>query len=288
MGRKKNPANNYFHEGIEEAILKYNISQSELERNRLFLLIYPALAKIAEVYYNKIKPIYMDGEPMEIQMDCICFLTERLGMIKQGKGKAFSYMTVCAKNYYIFHNQRGYTGTKKTLKLDAIDENWDIAEDDFDRPAEMELHHDLINAFAEYIKQHQDKIVINQYQRGFLVELTKIMEEGEWIEGFTERNFIHYLAEKYPKRATTAAVRKMLNRLSYHYDYFKNKFIIGQRDIPYLKKSKLTKEEIEYCVSVYKPNNRTFGAIALGKKFNVDHLVIQQAIIKQLSKTDHS
>ena len=96
MPRKKNPANNYFHEGIEEAIQLYNKSESELERNRLFTLIYPALAKISEVYYNKIKPVYMEGEPLDIQMDCTCYLTERLHRIVEGKGKAFSYFTICA------------------------------------------------------------------------------------------------------------------------------------------------------------------------------------------------
>ena len=70
MPRKKNPANNYFHSGVEEAILLYNKSESAPERNRLFLIIYPALAKISEVMYNKIKPTYMDGEMDEIMMDC--------------------------------------------------------------------------------------------------------------------------------------------------------------------------------------------------------------------------
>jgi hypothetical protein len=116
MPRKKNPSNNYFHEGVEEAIQLYNKSESELERNRLFSIIYPALAKISEVYYNKMKPQYIDDEPLHVQMDCTAYLTERLYRIKTGKGKAFSYMTVCARNYYIFHNSRGYTGTKKTLK----------------------------------------------------------------------------------------------------------------------------------------------------------------------------
>ena len=78
MGRPKNPNNNYFHEGVEEAIHQYNIAETEREKNKLFGIIYPALFKIAEVYYNKIKPTYIDGEPIDIQYDCVGYLTERL------------------------------------------------------------------------------------------------------------------------------------------------------------------------------------------------------------------
>ena len=71
MPRKKNPNNNYFHEGVESAILQYNIVETEGEKNKLFTIIYPALFKIAEVYYNKIKPTYIDGEPIDIRMSWV-------------------------------------------------------------------------------------------------------------------------------------------------------------------------------------------------------------------------
>jgi hypothetical protein len=279
MGRKKKTQNNYFHSGIEEAIQLYNTSQSELERNRLFKIIYPAIAKIAEVYYNKIKPEYIEGEPLEIQMDCICYLSERLYRIQPGKGKAYSYLTVCAKNYYIFYNQKGYKSVQKTLHLDQLNDNWDIA-DDFDRPAQMEFHAGLISAFGDYIVEYKDKLVANKFQKEFIVELAGIMKKGEWVEGYTDRNFINHLASLYPKIATTASVRKILNRLCYHYTYFKKEYEKGYSPIPYLSKNKLTKEEADYCIKYYQPNDRTFGVIALSKKFNVEFDVIKKELHK--------
>ena len=96
MPRKKNPnsASNYFNESVEEAIQLYNKAETQTERDRLFRVIYPAIYKIAEVMYNKIKPTYIEGESLEIMMDCTCYLTERLHRIKAGKGKAFSYFTI--------------------------------------------------------------------------------------------------------------------------------------------------------------------------------------------------
>ena len=80
MPRKKNPnsASNYFNESVEEAIQLYNSAETQLERDKLFRIIYPAIYKIAEVMYNKIKPTYMDGEMLDIMMDCTSYLTERM------------------------------------------------------------------------------------------------------------------------------------------------------------------------------------------------------------------
>ena len=49
MGRKKNPNKNYFDEKVEQAIAEYNIATTQLERDKLFVIIYPAISKIAEV-----------------------------------------------------------------------------------------------------------------------------------------------------------------------------------------------------------------------------------------------
>ena len=46
------------NESVEQAIQLYNISQTQLERDRHFRIIYPAIYKIAEVYYNKIKVVF--------------------------------------------------------------------------------------------------------------------------------------------------------------------------------------------------------------------------------------
>ena len=152
MPRKKNPnsVSNYFNDSVEEAIQLYNKAETQTERDNLFRIIYPAIYKIAEVMYNKVKPTYMDGDILEIMMDCTSYLTERLYRIKEGKGKAFSYLTVCARNFYIFHNQRAYTGTKKTIKLDYLNENWDIADDTSHREEEMETSTKLLKKQYNY------------------------------------------------------------------------------------------------------------------------------------------
>jgi hypothetical protein len=278
MPRKKNPANNYFHEGVEEAILLYNKAESQSERNRLFLIIYPALAKIAEVYYNKIKPTYMEGEPLDIQMDCTCYLTERLYRITTGKGKAFSYMTVCARNYYIFQNTKAYTGTKKTLKLDYLNEDWEIADVDNGRVEQMEESAKLFHAFVDYIDEHQAKFVNTKKGNVVVSALVEFLRDVDSIEDFNRRNIMNDLTEINGYKVDRHYITKVFNRLQMHYNVFSREWFKTGQSIPFWDKERLTPEEIKFCVENYVPHKGGYSVVGLSKMFNVDEYTIRKEL----------
>lgn len=281
MGRKKNPANNYFHEGVEEAIHLYNKSESELERNRLFIIIYPALAKISEVMYNKVKPTYMDGEIEEIMMDCTCYLSERLFRVKEGKGKAFSYMTVCARNYYIFHNTRAYTGTKKTLKLDHLNENWDIADDYPKRLEDIEHTTGVLHAFTDYLEANKDKLTTAAARKFVPVidEIIKLMRNVDSMEDFNRRNIMNNLTEIDGVKIDRHYITKVFNRISSHYDTFRKEWDRTGKPIPYLQKQELTEEEIQFCIENYSPLlNRRFSVTGYARIFGVDEYTVRKQL----------
>jgi hypothetical protein len=284
MGRKKNPNNQYFSESVEEAIQLYNISQTQLERDRHFLIIYPAIYKIAEVYYNKIKPVYMEGEALEIMLDCTCYLSERLFRIKEGKGKAFSYLTVCARNYYIFHNTRGYTGTKKTLKLDQLNENWDIADDSPERAYEIEHTSGLLYAFADYLEGNRDKLTTASAKKFVPVidEIIKLMRDVDSIENFNRRDLMNNLTMINGKPVDRHYITKVFNRISSHYDTFRKEWDKSGMAIPYLDKEELTSEEIQFCIENYNPlYNRKHSVSGFARMFGVDEYTVR----KQLAAT---
>jgi hypothetical protein len=284
MPRKKSPSNQYFNESVEHAIQLYNISQTQLERDRHFRIIYPAIYKIAEVYYNKIKPTYMEGEMDEIIMDCTCYLSERLFRIKEGKGKAFSYLTVCARNYYIFHNQRGYTGVKKTLKLDHLNENWDIADDSPERADEIEHTSGLLSAFADYLESNDDGITTAAARKfkPVLKEIIKLMRDVDSIEDFNRRELMNSLTLIDGLKVDRHYITKVFNRISSHYDTFRKEWDRTGKAIPYLHKTELTEEEIQFCIENYNPlYNRKYSVSGFARMFGVDEYTVR----KQLAAT---
>ena len=278
MPRKKNPANNYFHEGVEEAIQLYNKSESELERNRLFTIIYPALAKISEVYYNKIKPSYIDGEPLEIQMDCTCYLSERLHRIKEGKGKAFSYFTICAKNYYIFYNQKAYKEVQRTLKLDVLNENWDIADDTSNRVEEMETSAKLLSAFVDYMDEHKKKFVHTKKGNVVVHAVIDFLRDVDSIEDFNRRNIMNDLTEINGYKVDRHYVTKVFNRLQLHYAVFSKEWKLTGKAIPFWDKDKLNPDEIKFCIENYVPNKGGYSIVGLSKKFNVEERIVRKEL----------
>jgi hypothetical protein len=280
MPRKKNPSNNYFHSGVEEAIHLYNKSESELERNRIFTIIYPALAKISEVMYNKVKPTYMDGEIDEIMMDCTCYLSERLFRVKDGKGKAFSYMTVCARNYYIFHNTRAYTDTKKTLKLDVLNENWDIADEPSARVEEMETSAKLLSAFVDYMDENKEKFVHTKKGNVVVAAVIDFLRDVDSIEDFNRRNIMNDLTEINGYKVDRHYITKVFNRLQMHFSVFSKEWLKTGKSIPFWDKAELTAEEVKFCVENYTPNKGGLSIVGLSKKFNVEEYTVRKELYK--------
>jgi hypothetical protein len=286
MGRKKNPnsVSNYFNESVEEAIHLYNKAETERERNRLFSIIYPALSKVSEVFYNKVKPTYIEGEALEIQMDCVAYLSERLKMIKEGKGKAFSYMTVCARNFYIFYNMKGYKDIQKTLSLDLLNENWDVADESPERLDEIEHTSGLIHAFADYLEANKDKLTTSAARKFVPVidEVIKLMRDVDSIEDFNRRVIMNNLTEINGVKIDRHYITKVFNRISSHYDTFRKEWDKTEMAIPYLEKQELTPEEIKYCIENYNPlRTRKYSVSGFARMFGVDEYTVR----KQLAAT---
>ena len=282
MPRKKNPnsASNYFNESVEEAIQLYNKAETQDERDRLFRIIYPAISKIAEVMYNKVKPTYMDGEMLDIMMDCTSYLTERMFRIKAGKGKAFSYFTVCARNYYIFHNTRAYTGVKKTVNLDYLNENWDIADDSSKRIEEMEDSAKLLAAFVDYMDENKEKFVTSKKGNVVVQAVIDFLRDVDSIEDFNRRNIMNDLTEINGYKIDRHYITKLFNRLQVHYSAFSREWKKTGKAISFWDKDELTEEEIKYCIENYIPNKGGNSIVGLSKRFNVEEYIIRKELYK--------
>ena len=278
MPRKKNPANNYFHEGIEQAILLYNKSESELERNRIFANIYPALAKIAEVMYNKIKPTYVDGEPIDIQLDCTAFLTQKLPFIIEGKGKAFSYMTVTARNFYIQANMVAYKKVNKVVSLDYINENWDIEDTSDNRVEQMEDSAKLLSAFVDYMAEHREKFVHTKKGNIVVQAVIDFLRDVDSIEDFNRRNIMNDLTEINGYKVDRHYITKVFNRLQLHFGVFSREWKRTGKAIPFWDKDKLTPDEIKFCIENYVPNKGGYSIVGLSKKFNVEEYTVRKEL----------
>ena len=120
--RKKKGKNYYFHEGTEKAIIRYNNTDNPHLKNKIYNEhIRAAFDKLAENIIHTFKFYYFDVSSEEVKHEVISFLVMNMHKFKEGKGKAFSYFSIVAKNYLILNNNKNYKMGKIHSEMKVLD-----------------------------------------------------------------------------------------------------------------------------------------------------------------------
>ena len=128
---KKKKRKVYFGQEVQDAIVEYNSSENDNERNHIYgKRIHPAFDKLAENIINTFKFTYFDYGFEDIKHEVVAFMVINMHKYDHTKGsKAFSYFSVVAKNYLILHNNNNYKKYKTHDKMDVLDRHKNYNED---------------------------------------------------------------------------------------------------------------------------------------------------------------
>ena len=120
---KKKKRKVYFGQEVQDAIIEYNASSDDIERNHIYgTRIHAAFDKLAENIINTFKFTYFDYGFEDIKHEVVAFMVINIHKYDHTKGsKAFSYFSVVAKNYLILHNNNNYKKLKTHDKMDVLD-----------------------------------------------------------------------------------------------------------------------------------------------------------------------
>ena len=143
---KKGSARYYFTQKTEDAIIRYNNEKRAPMRNKIYNdHIAAAFDKLCENIIHTFKFYYFDVSSEEVKHEVVSFLVMNMHKFTEGKGKAFSYFSIVAKNYLILHNNNNYKKMKTHDKEDVLD---------WDRSIQTEIQQkDTNNAYNEFVKQ---------------------------------------------------------------------------------------------------------------------------------------
>ena len=120
--KKKKPKNYYFDQVVENAIIRYNNTDDARLKNIIYNdHIAFAFDKLAENIIHTFKFYYFDVPSEQVKHEVVSFLVMNMHKFKEGKGKAFSYFSIVAKNYLILHNNKNYKNYKIHDKMDVLD-----------------------------------------------------------------------------------------------------------------------------------------------------------------------
>jgi len=277
MPRKKDPNKNYFNEDVENAVCVYLNSDNQRERETSFRIIYPALCKIAEVWHNKLKVSYHDTDSIDMQMDCVAHIVEKMHMFECGKGtKSFSYFTVMAKFYYMIHNNRNYKYFKRYTPISCMTVAFDTPNTD----ARDEVANEsklLLEAFTMYLELNIEKIIPKVKYRLVGTYLINLLNNFETFGELNRRKMVNEMAavNGMPKRHF---ITKLMNNLTAQFNLFRKQWMSGNTSLNFIEKNALTKEEKMIIKEKYKKNTVMLGITKLAKEFGVTEPVLREYI----------
>ena len=201
--KKKTPKNYYFSQITENAIIRYNKSDDAVLKNIIYNdHINYAFDKLAENIIHTFKFYYFDVSSEQVKHEVVSFLVLNMHKFQEGKGKAFSYFSIVAKNYLIFHNNKNYKNYKIHDKMDVL-EYHSKTKDTYKSNQENELVKDFVVELVRF----WDNNITNIFKRK-----KDILVADAVLEIFRRRENI----ENFNKKALYVLIREMTNAKTQH------------------------------------------------------------------------
>ena len=185
--KKKKPKNYYFDQVVENAIIRYNKSDDARLKNVIYNdHISYAFDKLAENIIHTFKFYYFDVPSEQVKHEVVSFLVMNMHKFKEGKGKAFSYFSIVAKNYLILHNNKNYKNYKIHDKMDVLDYSSNIKESQT-RSHVANFNKDYVTEMLDYWEENLTNIFRRQKDILVADAVLEMFRRRENIENFNKK-----------------------------------------------------------------------------------------------------
>lgn len=205
----------YFNQDTEDAIIAYNTESDNGLRNKIFneFIHYPLL-KMTESLVHKYKFYHFDAPTKDVQYEVIAFVLEKLPKYTQGKGKAFSYFSIVAKNYLIQNNYKHYNRKKQKAPVLAIDTQRNIVNEEVKNSQREEMQ-DFFKLFIEHCDENIETII--KYKRDIPIAyaVLEIFRNCENIETYNKKAL--YIMVREMVKVKTQYITRVVNILKEEY-----------------------------------------------------------------------
>jgi hypothetical protein len=212
----------YFTKDTEEAIIEYNTLEDKRTKDKIYKeRIQPAFSKLAEIVYNKWKFTYFDDQPEDVMSEVVAFMIEKIHMYRAGKGKAFSYFTIVARNYLILNNNANYKRYKDTDVMSGMPESLDT-ENNFREEVRNDEHRTFNKRMLLYWDKHLETYFTKKRDIQIADALLELFRRAEYIENFNKKSLYLLVREMtgHPTHYITKVVNKMKQKQLELYNEF--------------------------------------------------------------------
>jgi hypothetical protein len=213
----------YFTEDTQDAIIAYNTSKSSIEKNRIYKdrIQYP-FEKLAENVLNTFKFSYFDVSKEDVMQEVVSVLIQKIHMYKEGKGKAFSYFSIVAKNYLILNNNSNYKRFKKTALISEMPETWN-PENDFHEEQLGSEFNEFKDLMLAYWDENLTKVFTKKRDIQIADAVLELFRRSQYIENFNKKHL--YLLIREMTDCKTHYITKVVSIMKDHQKKILNEYL---------------------------------------------------------------
>lgn len=212
----------YFSKATQEAIIEYNAETDFDIRNAIYNeRIKFSFEKLVENIYNTFKFTYFDNGPLEVQKETVAHLVANIHKFQAGKGKAFSYFSIVAKNYLIFHNNNNYRRFNQHIDISETPSEDSVCLQTEDAHHKDVQTQEMMKLLVDYWEKNITKIFNKSRDLNIAYAVIELFRNCERIESFNKKTLYLYIREI--SKCKTQQITKVLNKMkSYQVAVMKN------------------------------------------------------------------
>ena len=213
----------YFTQDTEDAIILYNKEPKKIVRDKIYKeRIQYAFDKLAENVLNTFKFSYFDVPKEDVQKEVVSQLIEKIHMFKEGKGKAFSYFSIVAKNYLILNNNKNYKRYKKTDLLSQMPQTWN-PENDFYQAEQGDEYSEFKELMLEYWDKNLTIVFTKKRDIQIADAILELFRRSQYVENFNKKHL--YLLIREMTDCKTHYITKVVNVMKQHQKKILNEYL---------------------------------------------------------------
>ena len=215
MPRKKAKSRMYFTQLTENAIIRYNKTDDTRLKNIIYNdhIDYP-FDKLVENIIHTFKFYYFDVPIEQVKHEVVSFLVLNMHKFQEGKGKAFSYFSIVAKNYLILHNNNNYKKMKTHTKMEVLDfgRHFDSEKDNLQG---VGLHEEFVNRLLEYWDNNITNIFKRQKDINVADAVLELFRRSQNMENFNKKAL--YVLIREMTGSNTQHITRVVNVMKKYY-----------------------------------------------------------------------
>ena len=222
MPRPKSKKKLYFTQGTENAIVRHNKETRPHMRERIYNehIMY-AFEKLAENIIHTFKFYYFDVPSEDVKHEVVSFLYMNMHKFTEGKGKAFSYFSIVAKNYLILHNNNNYKRMKQHDEYSVMDYKRNPTTE-MKMKDKKEMNMEYITILAEYWKNNLTIVFKRKKDLDVANAVVELIDMKDRIDNFNKKAL--YILIREMTDSNTQHITRVINVMKKHHIILKKNF----------------------------------------------------------------